>query len=406
MRTVPAAELEELRELTREVLPETIELRHMLHTMPERGMEETRTAETVRAALGRTRLEILPPLIGTDTVGLLRGGVEGRCVLLRADIDALPVEDRSGAEWASRNPGFSHACGHDGHAAMLYGAVRVLERLADRLRGSVRFVFQPAEEKLGGGKRLVEKGLLEIDPVPAAAFALHGWPGLPVGTLSASAGRCMAAADRFVVTIRGRGGHGARPHATVDPVVTAAQAILALQTIVSRRIDPVRPVVVSVCTLSGGVADNAIPDEVVMTGTTRYFDAEMMPAIRDRIEQIVSGVCAAAGASFELEYSPGYVPLVNDPEMTDFAASVIRAYLGEEVWAGSLPVTMGAEDFAFYLEKVPGAMLRLGLGEDHAGLHESGFDFADEAMERGILALTALALETLAAESLPKGRAG
>jgi len=205
----------------------------------------------------------------------------------------------------------------------------------------------------------------------------------------------MAAADRFVITVRGRGGHGARPHATIDPVVISAQAVLALQSIVSRRIDPLNPAVVSVCTVHGGRADNAIADEVVMEGTTRYMDPELMPFIRDRMDETLAGVCRAAGADYELQYKRGYLPLVNDEALTEFAASVIRAYLGEDAWAGGLARTMGAEDFAFYLQKVPGVLLRLGLGRERAGLHESGFDFADEAIESGILALTVLAVETL-----------
>jgi hippurate hydrolase len=392
-------EKETLRRRIRSVLPEIKELRHELHQIPEVGLKEFKTAERIREYVRSTRVEMLPPLLETDTVCLLQGPKPGRNVTLRADIDALAVEDKSGAAWASRHPGFSHACGHDGHSAILCGVLKTLADLRDHIKGSIRFVFQPAEEKLGGGKRLVEMGLLDTDPKPDAVFAIHGWPGIPPGSLSARAGQVMAAADRFVLTVTGHGGHGARPHATVDPIVTSARLVCALQSVVSRNIDPIEPAVVSVCTIHGGDADNVIPDSVTMEGTTRYLDPELEPLIKARMEQVISGICRSSGASYEFQYDPGYVPLVNNREMTQFARSVIQAYLGEEVWIGDLAQTMGAEDFAYYLEKVPGVFVRLGLGENHADLHTSAFDFNDDALENGMTALAAIAMEALFREA-------
>jgi amidohydrolase len=387
---------ERIKKLVGKVLPEVVELRHALHSIPENGLEERQTAEKIRAFVKRTNLEVLPPLIETDTVGLLHGSKPGRNVTLRADIDALPVQETSGVSWASRHPGFSHACGHDGHSAILCGVLLVLDELMGSIPGSVRFVFQPAEEKAGGGKKLVEKGLLDMDPKPDAVFALHGWSGIPLGALTAHPGAMMAAADRFVITVKGRGGHAARPHGTVDPIVVSAQVILGLQSVVSRNVSPVEPAVVSVCTVRGGTADNAIPDEVRMEGTTRYMKAELKELIERRMTQVISGICESAGASYEFVYDPGYIPLVNDPDMTTFTRSVIRDYMGEAAWLDGHPPTMGAEDFSYFLQKVPGVFMQLGLGKDHAPIHTSRFDFDDRALEHGIMALTAITLEVLA----------
>ncbi len=384
-----------LKDQVGRVLPEIKSLRHELHQIPELGLKEYKTADKIREYVGATSVEVLPPMLETDTICLLRGRQHGPNVTLRADIDALEVTDESGVEWTSKHPGFNHSCGHDGHTAILCGVLRTLAALEDYISGSVRFVFQPAEEKLGGGKSLVEKGLLKMDPQPAVVFALHGWPGIPVGTLACRPGQMMAAADRFVVTIRGRGSHGARPHVSVDPVVTSAQVVCALQSIVSRNVDPLDPAVISICTIHGGNADNVIPDIVTMEGTTRYLRPELRQLIEERMRQEIDGVCKSAGASYEFQYNEGYIPLVNNEEMTRFAQSVVEAYLGNQAWLEDLPPTMGAEDFSYYLEQVPGAFLRLGLGEDHANLHTASFDFNDDALENGILALSALALEAL-----------
>jgi hippurate hydrolase len=408
----PVLNPRELRRRVLEILPEIIETRHRLHRIPELMLEERRTAALIRELLGATSLELLPPYLETDTVGLLRGkasaagqreahaggraGAREANVTLRADIDALPVEDRTGTSWSSENAGCSHACGHDGHTAILLGALRVLEGLADRFAGSVRFVFQPAEEQAGGGRMLVEKGLLEAEPRPLAVFALHGWPGLPVGAVAAAPGAVMAAQDRFRITVTGKGGHGAVPQKVVDPILTAAQLVTSLQGVVSRSVDPIAPAVLSVCTIHGGTTSNVIPDTVVMEGTVRYFERRLQTLIRRRMEEIIAGTCAAAGARGELDYREGYIPLVNDPRQVDFVQGVAETYLGPQAWFPNLPRTMGAEDFAFYLDRVPGVFLRLGLGEESASLHNPEFDFDDRALEAGITVMCAVALETLA----------
>ena len=267
--------------------------------------------------------------------------------------------------------------------------------MRDHLHGSVRFVFQPAEEETGGGRRMVEKGLLDTEPRPAAVFALHGWPGVRLGSIASAPGPMLAAADRFTIRVTGKGTHGARPHAGVDPVLTASQLVLALQGVVSRSIDPLKPAVLSVCSIHGGRASNVIPTEVVMEGTTRYFDASLKDELRRRMEEIVRGVCAAAGAAGSLEYEEGYIPLVNDAAMVGLAREVVEKRLGASEWIEGIAPSMGAEDFAYYLGKVPGAFLRLGLGEGSADLHNPAFDFDDRALRSGITIMCGLALEVL-----------
>jgi len=368
-------------------------MRHSLHRIPETHFEEKETSAAIRAFLSGSSLEILPPLLQTDTVGLLRGGSDGPCILLRSDIDALPVQERSGAAWSSERPGRAHSCGHDGHMAILLGTARVLETYSRELAGSVRFVFQPAEEEAAGGKALIEKGLLDLEPRPTAAFALHGWPGIPVGSLSSAAGPAMAEADTFRITVRGRGGHAAMPHRAADPVLAAAHVVTALQSVVSRSVDPEDSVVLSICRIEGGKASNVIPDEVLLEGTTRYFDRSLQRLLRERMQRTVDGICAAAGCTAVLDYQEGYVPLINHQSGVDLARSVVSSYLGPASWFSEHPRTMGAEDFAFYLQRVPGALLRLGLGEEWQPLHSAGFDFNDRSLEPGIVTLAGLALE-------------
>jgi amidohydrolase len=389
-------EVTALRRRVSDILPEVIELRHALHRIPEIHDRERETCAAIRRHLSGMHLEVLPPILQTDTVGLLRGEHEGPCILLRADIDALPVPDKSGAPWSSERPGLSHACGHDGHMAILYGALRTLQEMREEIAGSIRFVFQPAEEEACGGRVLIEKGLLSIEPRPVIAYALHVWVGQRQGTLSAAPGPAMAAADTFAIAIHGRGGHAALPHRAADPVLAAAQVVTALQAVVSRALDPLEPAVLSVCRIEGGHASNVIPDEVMLEGTTRYFNRALQPILRDRLERIVGGACAAAGCTYALSYTEGYVPLVNDTAAVQRAQGVVTRLLGDAAWQAEHDRTMSAEDFAFYLAKLPGALLRLGLGETWPPLHSAEFDFNDRSIEQGIVALAGLALDICA----------
>jgi amidohydrolase len=239
---------------------------------------------------------------------------------------------------------------------------------------------------------MIARGLLDLDPTPDAAFALHGWPGQTAGTVSAAPGPTMAAADSFVVRIRGQGAHGAQPQRSKDPVVAAAQAICTLQTLASRSVDPLQPFVLSVCSLHGGTTRNVIPAEVQFEGTVRCFDPELRSFVRIRMEEILAGICTANGCHHSLEIIEGYSPLVNDPRMVAAARAIVTTALGPEHWSEDHRPSMASEDFAYYLERVPGCMLRLGLGQDSPPLHHPGFDFNDEVLETGISLMVALAL--------------
>ncbi len=371
--------------------PSVIQLRHRLHGLPELKFEEHETMVIIRDFAAGCGVELIEPLIGTDTVALLRGGQPGPTVLLRADIDALPIQDCSSKPWSSTIPGRSHACGHDGHMAMLLGTMKVASEFASDLAGNVRFVFQPAEEEIGGGKALIKKGLLELEPKANVAFAFHGWSGLPAGKISCAPGPAMAAADSFSITIKGKGGHGGMPHEAIDPVVAVAQSIIALQTITSRNVDPLKPVVISVCSLHGGSTRNVIPNEVVLEGTIRYFDKALQEYLLDKMQSVVSNTCAALGCTNSFTFFEGYIPTINDKKSAETARSIIISTMGEAAWSEDFIPSMGTEDFAYYLDRIPGAFMRLGLGKDWPKLHNPAFDFNDEALEAGMTALVALA---------------
>lgn len=382
------------------VIHDTVEMvtsiRRELHALPELQYAEVKTAEKIRSIIGSTAAEMREPYLETDTVALLYGeNRAGKNITLRADIDALPISDKSGKTWHSLIEGKSHSCGHDGHMAILLGTLMVAEKLRGCFNGSVRFVFQPAEEMGLGGKYLVEKGLLTDIPKADGVFALHGWPGYPAGKIACRPGVFMAAADDFSLRISGRGGHGALPHLTVDPIVVSAAVVQGFQTIVSRQLSPLDTAVVSVGSINGGTASNAIPEHVFLEGTVRYIKEGMSDQIRSRMENIIRGCCSAHGAEYKFEYGEGYIPLVNDPGMVDFCRSVVGRYLGSDKWIEPEFPTMGSEDFAFYLKEVPGAFLWLGLGEKSPALHTPVFDFNDDVIEQGILMLSGLIFDFL-----------
>ncbi len=384
----------ELRNLVREVLPKTIELRHQLHRHPEIAGKEFKTAELIRKVMGETHVELLDPFLETDVIGILRGKNPGKNVTFRGDIDALPIQEKTGLPYASEVDGMMHACGHDGNTAVVLGAAMVLDKLKDRLNGSVRFLFQPGEEVVAMGKDLVAAGALE-NPEPDAVFAFHGFHNLPVGVISTKPGSMMAAADFFSITINGKGGHGSMPQVTIDPILTGARVVEALQSMVSRGFDPFEPVVVSICRFSGGINGNIIPDQVLLEGTTRYHNPEFKDVVPEQMEQIIKGVCHAMGASYRFVYNHNYIPVINDPETTAFVKTVAGEYLDGDIWDDLKNPSMGGEDFAYYLDRYPGTLLRLGMGMDSPPLHNAKFNFNDDALANAITMFAALALEIL-----------
>ena len=366
-----------------EILPGIIEFRHALHRIPEMAGAEFETSRAIRERLARLDLEVLPPFLGTDVVAILHGRGPGRNVTLRADIDALRVHEETGAAYASRHDGRMHACGHDGHAAMVMGAAELLASRRDSFDGSVRFVWQPGEENRAMGRDLIEAGALE-NPRADLVTALHGMPGLPVGVLALRNGAMMASCAHFKVTIRGRGGHSSRPHQAGDPVVAAAAVVVELQSVVSRRIDPQQAAVLSVCRIAGGELANVIPDEVVLEGTARALDMNVAAALESGLREVVDAVSRAHRTSCEIDYRLSYPVTFNAPEPTALARRVIRETVGEGRFIELAESSMGAEDFSWYLRRYPGVYVKLGTGEDCPALHNSKFDFPDAALAAGI----------------------
>jgi len=358
--------------------------RRHLHAHPETAFEETATADFVAGKLESFGIEVDRGLAKTGVVGTLRGdGGGNRAIGLRADMDALHIHEKNAFEHRSRNDGKMHACGHDGHMAMLLGAARYLAETKG-FDGTVHFIFQPAEEGEGGGRAMVEEGLFERFPVEAV-YGMHNWPGRPVGTVAVRPGPMMAAFDVFEITVHGVGSHGAMPHLGVDPIVIAAEIVGALQTIASRTVDPMDAAVVSVTQIHAGDAWAVIPDEVVMRGTTRAFEPEVRAALEPAIRRIAEGVAAAHGASAQVHYERRYPPTVNSEEESAFAAEVAADVVGEDNVERDPTPSMGAEDFAFMLEARPGAYVWVGNGPTEGGclLHNAAYDFNDDVLPIG-----------------------
>ena len=379
------------------ILPDMVKVRHTIHQNPEIALKEFDTAALIRKLLREAGIEVLKPFLETDVVALVKGKRTGKNVTLRADIDALPLLEKTALPYASKRKGTMHACGHDGHTAMLLGAALLLNRLRDQLSGSVRFVFQPGEEIVAAGKQLVDKGALQ-NPRPDAVFAVHAWAGMPLGAVASKPGALLAASDFFTVEVKGKGAHGSRPEDSIDPILTAARIVDALQSVVSREVSSLEPVVVSVCRISGGTNGNVIPDSTEIEGTTRYLRPELKQKIESSIRRIVKGVCDSMGASFSFKYDSPYIPTINDDRMVALGKTVALRVLGPGKWFDLTSPSMGAEDFSYYIRKYPGAMFRLGMGEKSASLHNSHFDFNDKAIASGILFLVSLALEVLREE--------
>jgi len=382
-----------LKEEVRDGFAEKIvALRRDIHREPELGFDTTKTAEKVLSALEGLPLDVQTGVAENGIVATLRGADDGPTVGLRADMDALPIHEETGLPFASEVGGKMHACGHDGHTSMLVGAAHALSGMRDRLNGSVKFFFQPAEEGGGGGKVMVEEGV--ADDVNSI-FALHLWPGLPFGTAATKAGPIMAAADAFEMTVRGRGGHGAFPHQTVDAIAMAAQIVTALQTLVSREVDPVEPAVVTVGEIGAGSAFNIIPETARLGGTVRTLNADLRRQMPGRIEEIARGVAGGMRGDAELEYRFSYPVTRNDENVARRALGVIEALFGGENTLELPNPSMGGEDFAFFLEKIPGAFIWLGVGEDVSFLHTPTFAFDEEILPLGSALLAALVLESL-----------
>ena len=367
-----------------DLVPDAQTWRRDIHQNPELLYDVERTAQYVADRLTEFGCDEVQTAIGrTGVVGVIRGakGSSARAIGLRADMDALPIEEATNLPYRSRNPGKMHACGHDGHTAMLLGAARRLAQ-SRNFAGSAVVIFQPAEEGGAGALAMIDDGLMDRFGVEEI-YGMHNMPSLPIGSFTLRKGPLLAAADEITIAIEGRGGHAAMPHQGVDPVVAGAQIVLALQTIASRSADPLDACVVSITRFEAGSANNIIPQSAWLNGTARTLKAGTRDMVERRIHEIAAGLAAAAGAEARVEYRRSYPATINHPAQTDFAAAVARKVAGESrVNADAVPI-MGAEDFSFMLEARPGAFIFLGNG-DSAKLHHPAYDFNDAALPYGM----------------------
>ena len=355
-------------------LDEIIALRHDLHQYPELAFQEHRTAKKVASLLAEWGYDVATGIAGTGVVATLRRGNGNRCIGIRADMDALPIEEATGLDYASSNPGVMHACGHDGHTSILLAAARYLAE-SGNFSGTLRLIFQPAEEIGAGARKMLSEGLFDRFPVDAV-FGLHNWPGVPAGQFGFVAGPAMASVDKAVITIVGKGGHGAEPHRAVDPVLASASFITALQSVVSRNIDPQEMAVATVGSIHAGSASNVIPESVEMKLTVRAYNETVRARLQERISALARAQAESFGAVAEVDYRLGFPALVNHAEETEFARNVaLQALGGAAVEADFRPRT-ASEDFAFLLQAKPGSYLFVGNG-DSAPLHSARYDFND-----------------------------
>jgi len=371
-----------------------IRIRRDLHRIPEPAYTEEKTSAYVAEYLEKEGFQVQTGLAQYGVVALMETGRPGKTLMIRSDIDALPVQEETGLDFVSTHQGAMHACGHDGHMSMVLTAATALKQIKDELKGNIKFLFQPAEEGPGGAKPMIEQGVME-NPRVDYAVGCHLWPGIPEGTMGIKAGRLMAAMDRFDLKIIGKGGHGAMPHLCLDALEVGTQVINALQRIVSRQMNPLSPTVVTVGRFQAGSTFNVIPGEAEMCGTTRTFDRQIWLSWPERIEKVVRGVCESMGAQYELQYTQGYPPLLNDEEMAEWVRKCAVDVVGEDKVVEPEP-TMGGEDMAFYLEKSKGCFFFLGVGrEGCAPLHNPKFDFNEDVLPLGVETYCRLACELL-----------
>jgi amidohydrolase len=371
-----------------------IKMRRDLHRIPETAYTERKTSAYVADYLNNLELEVQTGIAQYGVVGLMKTDRPGPTLMIRADMDALPLKEDTGLSFASEHEGAMHACGHDAHMAMVLGAVTVLSKIKNEFNGNIKFIFQPAEEGPGGAQPMIEAGVME-NPKVDYSIGCHMWPEIPEGTIGVRAGPFMAAMDRFDIKIKGSGGHGAMPHLCIDALEVGTQVVNALQRIVSRHMDPLEPTVVTVGTFQAGTAFNVIPGEVELSGTTRTFNPDTWNTWGARIEKVVRGVCESMGADFELKYSQGYPASINDKP----TAAVVHRCAEKVVGENRVVVpnkTMGGEDFAFYLQKSKGCFFALGVGrEGAASVHNPKFDFNEDVMLLGVETHCQIGLELL-----------
>ena len=370
-------------------------IRQALHKIPERGLSEIKTAQFIGEYLSHIpEIEVTTGIAQTGIIGLLKSGKPGKTLLIRADMDALPIKEETGLSFTSTHDNMMHACGHDGHMAIALVTATILAKLKDSFSGNIKFMFQPAEEGPGGAKPMIEAGILE-NPHVDYSVACHLWPGLPAGVLGIKPGVLMAAGGSFKITIEGKGGHGAMPHLCVDALDTAIQVANALQRIVNQKINPLSPSVITIGSLHGGTAPNIISKEAVMSGTLRTFNRKTWKEYPELLERVIKGICDSMGATYTAEFSQGYPPLKNDSDMAEIMKkSMLKVVTPEHICEPES--TMGAEDMAFVLEKTKGCYFFLGSGFDGCvPLHNPEFRYDDSVLSLGVESFVRFALDIL-----------
>jgi amidohydrolase len=371
-----------------------INTRRELHRIPEPAYTEEKTSAYVAEYLRKEDLKVQTGIARTGVMALMRLAGPGRTLMIRSDMDALPISEETGLPFASTHKGAMHACGHDGHMAMVLGAATILNKVKDKLNGNIKFLFQPAEEGPGGAKPMIEAGVMS-NPQVDHSIGCHVWPAIPEGTIGVKAGRLMAAMDRFDIKIVGKGGHGAMPHLCIDALEVGTQVANALQRIASRQMNPLKPTVVTIGSFHSGTTFNVIPGEAQLCGTTRTFDRDIWNSWPERIEKIVRGVCQSMGADYELKYTQGYPPLLNDESMAEVVGRCAGDVVGKERVIEPEP-TMGGEDMAFYLERSKGCFFFLGVGRQGcAPLHNAKFDLNEKVLLIGAETYCRVAFELL-----------
>lgn len=375
--------MDDIKSLVGKHSEKIVQLRRDLHRIPEPAYTESKTAAYVADYLGHLGLAVKTGIAKFGVLGAQTFDEPGKTLMLRSELDALPVSEETGLPFASTHTGAMHACGHDGHMAMVLGAATVLAELTDKLSGRINFVFQPAEEGPGGAKPMIDEGVMD-NPRVDYALGCHLWPAIDQGTVGVKAGPLMAAMDRFDLTIKGTGGHGAMPHLCIDALDVGTQVVNALQRIVSRQMNPLSPTVVTVGQFESGTTFNVIPETAHLSGTTRTFDPDIWKSWPQRIETVVSGICQAMGAAYELDYQPGYPVTANDAWMASEIKAVAESVVGPDNVIIPEP-TMGGEDMSFFLERSQGCFFFLGVGrEGGAPLHNPRFDFDESVLLTGV----------------------
>jgi len=384
-------EIKELVQLKKDLFVHT---RRELHKIPEPAYTEKKTSAFVADYLRKENLEVQEGIAKYGVVGTMQLGEPGKTLLIRSDMDALPIDEATNLSFASMHKGAMHACGHDGHMSMVLGAATILNALKSELKGTIKFVFQPAEEGPGGAKPMIEAGVME-NPKVDYSIGCHLWPAAPEGSVGVKSGPLMAAMDRFDLKIIGRGGHGAMPHLCVDALEVGTQVINALQRLVSRKMNPLLPAVVTVGSFHAGTTFNIIPAEAVMCGTTRTFDRATWEAWPDRMEKVIRGVCESMNAEYEFSFVQGYPPTINDTEMTEVVRRCAEFTVGKGNVIEPEP-TMGGEDMAFFLERSKGCYFFLGVGKKGcAPIHNPTFVFNEDVLPLGVEIYCRAAFELL-----------